>query len=238
MRLGLLRRRSRVARSKRALLAGDRSPRHRLDRAGADRRRAPSLIDDSPAWIPGPGPARLRCTITAQGATSACEVIEGPPRGIPALLTSVASWRFTPATCEGAPVAATTELKVPLMPRPVAAPSSAPEAPAQSLPPPESTPAGMGVVLYHPQMTRPVLVSGRQPVYTPEARRAGVEGQVRARCVLDTEGSLHDCAIVWSMPLLDQAVLDALTTQRYTPATADGKPVKVAYTLRFRFALR
>lgn len=27
-------------------------------------------------------------------------------------------------------------------------------------------------------------------------------------------------------------------TQRYTPATSDGKPVKVAHTLRFRFALR
>jgi TonB family protein len=198
----------------------------------------PTLIDDSPAWIPGPGPARLRCTITAQGATSACEVLEGPPRAIPALLTSVASWRFTPATCEGAPVAATTELKVPLLPRPTAAPGSDLPVRAQGTPTVDSAPPGSVIVPFHGNMTRPVFVSGRQPAYTPEARRAGVEGQVRARCTLDTDGSLHDCAIVWSMPLLDQTVLDTLTTQRYTPATADGKPVKVAYTLRFRFALR
>jgi protein TonB len=86
-------------------------------------------------------------------------------------------------------------------------------------------------------MTRPVLLSGRQPQYTAEALDAKVEGKVIARCTITREGRLVACKIIKGLPGLDNEVLAALATQRYRPVLYQGKPQAVFYTLPFRFKL-
>ncbi len=189
-------------------------------------------------------PARLRCLITLEGTTSGCEIIEAPRAVIPAILDAASTWRFSPATCLGTPVAVKSELGFALTPPPPSAPPvtssippAVPHGVEQGAPAPGTARLAGGFIPFGEGTERPRLISGRQPAYTQKARDAAVEGMVMARCLLMTTGALHDCVIIQSVPLMDQEVLDALATQRYAPATFHGTPINVSYTLRFRFAL-
>jgi protein TonB len=53
---------------------------------------------------------------------------------------------------------------------------------------------------------------------------------------VNTDGRVHDCRVVKSLPFMDRAVIEALEKRRYTPATQGGKPIDVDYT--FRITLR
>jgi protein TonB len=56
------------------------------------------------------------------------------------------------------------------------------------------------------------------------------------RCVVTTEGRVHDCRVLKSLPFMDRAVIDALEKRRYKPATLGGRPVEVNYN--FKITLR
>lgn len=87
-------------------------------------------------------------------------------------------------------------------------------------------------------MTRPKQVSGRAaPEYTRDALEAGVEGKVIVRCTLSTEGRARDCQIIKSLPLMDRAILDWISNNRYSPVMFQGKPVSVKYVFIFQLAL-
>jgi TonB family protein len=86
-------------------------------------------------------------------------------------------------------------------------------------------------------MTPPRLIEGKWPAYSDEAKALGAHGKVIARCTLTEEGVLVDCRIIKSLPPLDQAVLDALATRRYTPTCYKGHPQRVYYTFPFNFDL-
>lgn len=117
------------------------------------------------------------------------------------------------------------------------------QAPAQA-PGPEgeggaqpSTTAPEGAVPFGPEMQRPVRLSGRDPGYTLEAVEARVEGKVLVKCVITVEGKVENCRVLRSLPWLDQEVLSALKTQRYTPVTFKGRLVPVFYMFPFNFRL-
>jgi protein TonB len=59
-----------------------------------------------------------------------------------------------------------------------------------------------------------------------------------AKCTITTEGALTHCRIIKSLPYMDQPVLDALATWRFTPIIFEGKAVNVAYTVPFVFRLK
>src|SRR5689334_25290640 len=85
-------------------------------------------------------------------------------------------------------------------------------------------------------VTRPVKISGDQPKYTELARRTGVHGVVIIEVIIDEEGKVADERVLQPLPMgLDGAALDAVRTWRFKPATFQGKPVKVFYTLEVHF---
>ncbi len=86
-------------------------------------------------------------------------------------------------------------------------------------------------------MTRPALVSKVDPEYTREARDASVAGLILTKCVITTEGRLQRCRIVKGIPLMDQAVLAALSRWRYSPVMYQGKPTAVEYVIPVRLVL-
>jgi serine/threonine-protein kinase len=108
------------------------------------------------------------------------------------------------------------------------APAPAP-APAPVAPPPTATAgsAPTGALPRSDGMTKPVMLSGRDPVYTREALVAGIQGTMVVKCVVTLQGTLQNCRVLKSLPHMDQAVLDALKTRVYTPAMQDGQPVAV-----------
>ncbi len=83
-------------------------------------------------------------------------------------------------------------------------------------------------------MNRPSLLAHTDPVYTREALVAKVGGLMLVKCVITTTGSLRDCHIIKGLPMMDQAVLSALSTWKYTPITFQGQPVSVEYVIPVR----
>ena len=83
----------------------------------------------------------------------------------------------------------------------------------------------------------PKLVREVQPVYPKEAAKAGVEGVVIMEATTDTFGRIADVKVLRSVPLLDQAAVDALKQWVYEPMIVEGKPRPVVFTVTMRFSL-
>ena len=74
------------------------------------------------------------------------------------------------------------------------------------------------------------------PVYPPAAHERGVEGTPVVELWIDEKGNVIDVAIVESAgAMLDGAVLEAVTSWRFSPATVQGVPVSVRLTLEHLF---
>jgi protein TonB len=76
------------------------------------------------------------------------------------------------------------------------------------------------------------------PVYPEVARAARVEGTVILEAVLDTSGRVTQLRVLRSVPLLDQAALDAVRQWHYSPSVYYGRPVSVLMTITVRFTLQ
>lgn len=83
-------------------------------------------------------------------------------------------------------------------------------------------------------MDRPKKLSGRDPEYSREALAAGVEGMMIVRCIIEIDGKLQDCKVIKSLPYMEDAVMSALATHRYTPVMFQGRPQRVNYTFNIK----
>lgn len=105
--------------------------------------------------------------------------------------------------------------------------------PALAQAPPAEEPYRVG-----DQVTRPEKIAGVPPIYTEEARKAGVTGVVILEAIIDERGDVVNLKVLKGLPKgLDQAALDAVKGWKFKPATLEGKPVKVYYTLTVNFTI-
>jgi TonB family protein len=88
------------------------------------------------------------------------------------------------------------------------------------------------------QIQPPKLIKQVNPVYPEKARQARVEGIVILEAKADEQGNVTDARILRSIPVLDQAALDAVKQWKYEPMLIDGKPRKVVFTVTVRFMLK
>jgi len=86
-------------------------------------------------------------------------------------------------------------------------------------------------------VTPPAKLGGSQPAYPELAKRARVQGDVVIECTIDPSGRVVDVTVTKSIPLLDDAALDAVRTWRYRPTLVDGVPVPILMTVTVRFRL-
>jgi protein TonB len=75
------------------------------------------------------------------------------------------------------------------------------------------------------------------PVYPPTARAASVQGVVILEIVVGEDGAVADARVLRSIPLLDQAALDAARQWRYEPTLLNGVPTRVIMTATVNFTL-
>jgi TonB family protein len=76
------------------------------------------------------------------------------------------------------------------------------------------------------------------PVYTEEARRLGIQGEVALSVVFQATGGIKVIGVLNSLGHgLDQAAEQAATQIRFKPAQRDGKPTDFPATLRIEFRL-
>ncbi len=81
----------------------------------------------------------------------------------------------------------------------------------------------------------PVKIKDVQPVYPAIAKNAKIGGVVVIEATIGADGKVADTKVLRSVPLLDQAALDAVKQWEYQPSTQNGKPVPVVMTVTVNF---
>jgi TonB family protein len=83
----------------------------------------------------------------------------------------------------------------------------------------------------------PTQIAKVQPAYPQIAQSAGVSGVVILEALIGVDGRVSDAKVLRSIPLLDQAALDAVKQWAYTPTLLNGVPVPVVMTVTVTFML-
>ena len=92
--------------------------------------------------------------------------------------------------------------------------------------------------LHHPPLENPVIKKKVIPNYPEAARKAHREGRVLLDGLIDTDGRILRLDVVFSPgDEFSQAATDAAAQWIYEPATLDGKPVLVFFTISVEFHL-
>ena len=76
------------------------------------------------------------------------------------------------------------------------------------------------------------------PVYPPIAQSARVQGIVIIEATIGPNGKVTDARVLRSIPLLDQAALEAVRQWEFTPTLLNGVPVPVIMTVTVNFTLQ
>jgi TonB family protein len=84
----------------------------------------------------------------------------------------------------------------------------------------------------------PRKVKDVPPVYPAAAQDARVQGVVILEARVDENGNVSDVRPLRSIPLLDQAAIDAVKQWQYTPTLLNGAAVPVVMTVTVNFTLR
>ncbi len=99
-----------------------------------------------------------------------------------------------------------------------------------ALPPPDA---------FVPFETPPAAVTRVQPEYPELARKAGIEGTVYIKILVDKEGKVRDAILLRGVGAgLDEAALEAVRKWVYTPAIQNSRPVAVWVAQPVNFRLR
>ena len=114
-------------------------------------------------------------------------------------------------------------------------------------PPPPPGPAGLAPIT-GPNGVSPLRIGGDihvptklkdvPAVYPPVAREARVQGVVILEAVIDESGNVSTARVLRSIPLLDQAAIDAVRQWQFTPTLLNGAPVPVVMTVTINFTLQ
>jgi protein TonB len=110
-------------------------------------------------------------------------------------------------------------------------------------------PSGPARLVPRRQTSGPVRVDGQtvkspmrlvnvNPVYPEEARAARIEGVVILEITIGENGSVTNARVLRSIPMLDQAAIDAVLQWVYEPTLLNGVPIEVAMTVTINFMLR
>jgi protein TonB len=82
----------------------------------------------------------------------------------------------------------------------------------------------------------PTKVKDVTPVYPAIAKSANVSGEVTIEATIGLDGKVTEAKVIQSVPMFDQAALDAVKQWEYMPTLLNGVPVPVTTMVRINFA--
>jgi TonB family protein len=113
----------------------------------------------------------------------------------------------------------------------------APNAPASPTPVRAAGVAGaLAPVRVGGTISTPTKVRDVPPVYPPIAQSGRLSGIIILEVTIAADGRVSDGKVLRSIPLLDQAALDAVRQWEYTPTLVNGVPVPVMMTVTVNFS--
>lgn len=90
-----------------------------------------------------------------------------------------------------------------------------------------------------PSDSRPVMINNPQPSYTTKAQSEGLQGVVRARVLVDSDGTVKKVRIMTGLPYgLSYQAMDAAYQMIFKPARKNGQPVAYWLPVEVEFHLR
>ncbi len=113
-----------------------------------------------------------------------------------------------------------------------------PPKPPQPPPPPtekELKEFAKGAVVAIGEIRVPRLLRKIPPLYPEIAKQARVEGIVVLGVRIDSKGRVTEVKVLKSIPLLDQAAVDAVRQWVYEPYLSKGKPIPVVFSVSVIF---
>jgi TonB family protein len=212
-----------------------------IDRQGrvAEVRSTTGAVFGRSSAGPGAAPGTLNTSI-AKAATDAVRQWQYEPPADGPIAFDV-TFAFTPGAearlmSHGGPA---LRVSPPPPPPPPPPPGQLAAPPPPPPPPPPPVPAELqNAIRIGGQITMPQKVKHVSPVYPPIAQSARVQGVVIVEAILDREGHVGYSRVLRSIPLLDQAALDAVNQWEFTPTHLNGSPVPVVMTATVQFTLQ
>jgi TonB family protein len=145
----------------------------------------------------------------------------------------VAGWQFSPGTKEGLPVPVRCTVDLVWGAERLSTATIAQQLDALHPPPVPASVTGMPL---------PAVIRQVEPVYTEQARAAGLEGVVRVALVVGDDGTPGNLRVVQpDQPLglgLDEQALQAISQWRFEPTLVNGQPTKFPEVIKVTFELR
>jgi TonB family protein len=84
----------------------------------------------------------------------------------------------------------------------------------------------------------PVKLKNVNPAYPPEAQDAKVQGVVIIEARIERDGTVSRARVLRSIPMLDDAAVEAVKQWEFTPTLLNGAPVPVMMTVTVNFTLQ
>jgi protein TonB len=105
-------------------------------------------------------------------------------------------------------------------------------------PPPVQAPPTEAIRVGTYGVRQPQKLNEVNPVYPPIAMQAHIQGIVIIEATISPNGDVVNARVLRSVPLLDQAAIEAVQQWRYTPTMLNGVPVPVIMTVTVNFTLK
>jgi TonB family protein len=181
------------------------------------------------------------------------ETMQRPAQLIDAMMASavqaVQQWQYSPPA--EAPIAFDVAVHFgpppppPLPPPPAGvsgkmpptAPATSPRPGPMPAPPPPA-PGDTGAVRVGGAIKAPFKVRNVNPVYPQDAQDARVQGVVIIEARIEADGTVGRARVLRSIPMLDEAALDAVRQWEFTPTLVNGAAVPVIMTVTVNFTLQ
>jgi TonB family protein len=196
----------------------------------------------------------IEATIDSGGNVVHTRVLRGQPLLDQAATDAVQQWRFEPTMLNGAPVPVIMTVTVNFRadggprqdgPRTAVGMETPPVVAATQMapPPPPPPPApelvdGLKPVRVGGTIKPPVKTTHVNAVYPADALASNVGGVVILQATIDTAGNVVAAQVIKSIPMLDQAAIDAVEQWKFEPTLLNGVPTPLIMTVTVNFVAR
>ena len=169
------------------------------------------------------GEVLLEVNISAAGEVESIRVSKGHPLLVLPALDAVKQWKYKPYLVNGAamPVMSTVSVNFSLTDSAVG-PGDKKESP---------------LIRLNSDAMAANVIHRVEPIYPPEAKEKGVEGEVVFEVTINEQGEVSDVQVLSANAMLVSAAYEAVRQWRYTPVLLNGDPIMAKATVTIRFTL-